>query len=74
MNMRGLGVDVQRPLLFRLPSGLDRCAAVGIKVADAIGHPVDMVLDRDHHDGNGRRAARPRHIEKIGESGNRHPR
>ena len=65
--------DVLVPAGFGDRGRLDGLEACFAHVLEAVGDPVDVLLDRDGHVGQHRRAARPGDHEEVGESGGREP-
>ena len=64
----GAVVDVLHPARLRRLGGLDRGVAVLAQVVEAVGDPVDVLLDRHHHVRQHRRAARAGDGEEVREA------
>src|ERR1700730_14684932 len=61
-------VDVLEPQGFSFDSGFDAIEVVPGQVADAVRDPVNVLLDRDDHVAEHRRATRTRDDEQVGEA------
>src|SRR5438093_257903 len=51
--------------------GRDDVEPLGAQVGDAVGQPIDMLLDRDDHVAQDARATGPRDEEQVREAGDR---
>ena len=63
--------NMSDPRILGVPLCLDPAKAMAAHIVDAVGDPIDVLLDRRQHVGDHRRAARPGDREQIGETGQR---
>ena len=66
-------VDVGHPCVLRLGRRLDRLKVVGLQVREAIGDPIDVLLDGDHHVADDGRAAGSGDGEEVRKAGDGDP-
>ena len=58
-----------RPFVLRLGGGRDACVIVRAHVADAVGHPLDVLLDAARHVAERRAVVRPHQGEQVRKAG-----
>ena len=62
-------IDVSDLGVLSLLSGLNTGVVMLEHIVDAVGDPLDMLLDAHHHIGRHRRTARPGDGKKVGKAG-----